>query len=137
MSRFTQSLIVSPLSDGQTWVLLKDFGYDVKEEGSGEVIDVPVGFKTDFASVPRIFWAILPRWGRYGNAAVIHDYCYWSQTYSRKVSDQIFLEAMGVLGVPVIQKTFCMELFAGLDGAPGAGIAEKKLKTRTLNSKKI
>jgi len=104
MSRFTQSLIVSPLSDGRTWVLLKDFGYDVKEEGSGEVIDVPVGFKTDFASVPRIFWAILPRWGRYGNAAVIHDYCYWDQTYSRKTSDRIFLEAMGVLGVPAIQK---------------------------------
>jgi len=104
MSRFTQSLIVSPLSDGRTWVLLKDFGYDVRVEGSGETIDVPVGFKTDFASVPRIFWAIFPRWGRYGNAAVIHDYCYWSQMYSRKTSDQIFREAMGVLGVPAIQR---------------------------------
>jgi hypothetical protein len=77
MSRFTEELLVSPLPDGRTWVIRRDFGYDVEEEGSGNTINVPIGFKTDFASVPRLLWSIIPRWGKYGNAAVIHDFLYW------------------------------------------------------------
>ena len=104
MSRFTEILIVSPLADGRTWYLRKEFGYDVGREGSGETISVPVGFLTDFASVPRPLWWLLPLWGRYGNAAVIHDYCYWEQHYTRKRTDMIFLEAMAVLKVGSITR---------------------------------
>jgi hypothetical protein len=100
MSRFTEVLMVSPLADGRTWVTRKDFGYDVGEEGSGDTINVPEGFMTDFASIPRPLWVILPKWGKYGNAAVIHDYCYWEQSRSRLEADRIFREAMGVLEVP-------------------------------------
>ena len=99
MSRFTNILLVSPMADGKRWIIRSDFGYDVGEEGSDESINVPVGFKTDFASIPRILWGVIPRWGRYGNAAVVHDYCYWSQTYTRKRSDEIFMEGMTVLKV--------------------------------------
>ena len=99
MSRFTDVLIVSPLADGRTWVTRREFGYDVGAEGSGNIVEVPVGFMTDFASVPRPLWIFLPKWGTYGNAAVIHDYCYWEQKRSRKESDLIFREAMGVLKV--------------------------------------
>lgn len=101
MSRFTKILVVSPLADGRSWVLREEFGYDVGEIGSGDTIDVPVGFITDFASVPRPLWWLFPRWGRYGNAAVIHDFCYWEQSRSRKRADEIFLEAMGVLKVRI------------------------------------
>ena len=52
MSRFTEILNVSPLPDGKNWVIMKDFGYYVGEEDSGNRIDVPIGFITDFASVP-------------------------------------------------------------------------------------
>ncbi len=99
MSAFTENLIVSPLPDGRTWVLRKQFSYDVGTEGSGETIKVPAGFITDFASVPRPFWWIFPKWGRYGNAAVIHDYLYWAQEeqYPKNRADEIFLEAMMVL----------------------------------------
>lgn len=79
MSVFTENLIVSPLPDGNTWVLRRKFSYDVGQEGSGETIAVPAGFITDFASVPRPLWAVFPKWGKYGNAAVIHDYLYWVQ----------------------------------------------------------
>ena len=99
MSRFTDALVVTPLADGKTWVILRDFGYDVGEEGSGDTIDVDVGFQTDFASIPRLFWVVLPRWGRYGNAAVIHDWLYWTQERGRGEADRIFLDAMGVLKV--------------------------------------
>ena len=99
MSRFTESLIVTPLADGKTWITLSDFGYEVGSEGSGDTIDVQIGFYTDFASIPRVLWIILPKWGKYGNAAVIHDWVYWDQSRSRREADDIFLEAMGVLDV--------------------------------------
>lgn len=101
MSIFTENLIVSPLPNGKTWVLRKRFSYDVGEEGSGETVKVPAGFITDFASVPRVLWTLVPKWGKYGNAAVIHDYLYWVQPeeYSKDRVDEIFLESMLVLGV--------------------------------------
>ncbi len=71
MSRFTRALVVSPLADGKTWVLVEPFAYDVGELGSGDTIEVRRGFMTDFASIPRLFWIALPKWGKYGNAAVI------------------------------------------------------------------
>ncbi len=100
MSRFTDALVVSPLADGKTWVVLEPFGYDVGEEDSGDSVEVAIGFTTDFASIPRIFWIVLPTWGKYGNAAVIHDWLYWAQNRSRRAADGIMFEAMGVLAVP-------------------------------------
>lgn len=99
MSKFTEILTVSPLADGRTWVTRKEFGYDVGAEGSGNSVEVPIGFMTDFASVPIIIWSFLPPWGKYGNAAVIHDYLYWEQNRTREESDKIFREAMVVLSV--------------------------------------
>ena len=43
MSRFTRALIVSPLADGRTWVLVEPFSYDVGELGSGDTIEVSRG----------------------------------------------------------------------------------------------
>jgi Protein of unknown function (DUF1353) len=57
-------------------------------------VGVPVGFVSDLASVPRIFWSVLPRQGRYGHAAIVHDYLYWAQERSREESDDIFKTAM-------------------------------------------
>jgi hypothetical protein len=104
VSRFTDILLVSPLADGTTWVIMRDFGYEVGTEGSGDVIDVAIGFQTDFATIPRPFWILLPKWGRYGNATVIHDWLYWTQTRPRAAADRILREAMGVLGVGALVK---------------------------------
>ena len=83
MSRFTEMVTVSPVPDGKTWAIVEPFGYEVGSKGSGETVDVPAGFQTDIASVPRPFWPWLPRWGRYGNAAILHDYCYWEQHHEQ------------------------------------------------------
>lgn len=105
MSLFTEALIVSPLADGKTWIVLKPFGYDRSTEGSGHRIQVEIGFMTDFASVPRPLWVFFPKWGTYGNAAVIHDWLYWVQSnISRAEADHIFFEAMTVLNVTSWQK---------------------------------
>lgn len=99
MSSFTSILLVSPLADGRTWVVMSEFGYDVGSLGSGDHVAVRIGFQTDFATIPRLFWVILPTWGKYGNAAVIHDWLYWTRERSRKASDDILLEGMEVLNV--------------------------------------
>lgn len=62
-------------------------------------IVVPAGFSTDFASVPRIFWSILPPWGPYAPAAIVHDYLYVTGIIPKKQADDIFLKIMKNLKV--------------------------------------
>jgi len=104
MSRFTDALLVSPLADGKTWVVMRPFGYEVGTEGSGDIVEVPIGFQTDFASIPRALWIFLPKWGTYGNATVIHDWLYCEQHRLRAEADAIFRQAMAVLGVRTVVK---------------------------------
>ncbi len=42
--------------------------------GKHEVFVVPAGFRTDLASVPRVFTWLIPRYGIYTLAAILHDY---------------------------------------------------------------
>ena len=68
-------LQVEILPDGRRARLLQPFRVRLRELGE-RVIEVPQGFETDFASVPRFFWRVVPPWGRYSPAAVVHDYLY-------------------------------------------------------------
>jgi hypothetical protein len=52
-------------------------------------VTVPVGFVTDFASIPRVFWSVLPPDGKYTHSAIVHDFLYWTQTGPREDADQI------------------------------------------------
>ena len=65
-------------------------------------LEVPAGYRTDFASVPRFFWRIFPPMGRYARAAVVHDYlCDVSpKVCDHKTAAAVFLEAMTFAGVP-------------------------------------
>jgi hypothetical protein len=65
-------------------------------------VEVPVGFVTDFASVPRPFWALIPPSGLYTQAAIAHDYMYWFQGdlgWKRDDADEVFGHFMADLGV--------------------------------------
>ncbi len=64
-------------------------------------LTVPKGFVTDLATVPRLFWQALPPSGRYGPAAIIHDWLYWQQATTREIADTIFLVVMEELDVTV------------------------------------
>src|ERR1700722_10368584 len=52
-------------------------------------VNVPAGFVSDLASIPRVFWSLLRPDGNYAYAAILHDYLYWTQTRSRPDSDMI------------------------------------------------
>jgi hypothetical protein len=60
--------------DGRTMRLLEPFRYFVSKK-IGTVCAV-AGFVTDFASVPRLFWILLPKCGIHNRAAVAHDWLY-------------------------------------------------------------
>jgi len=96
------------------WRVMDEFRYYIGEDAAGGWVAVPSGYLTDGASVPRLFWNIIPPWGAYGQAAVVHDIVceYLSVTrdgapvpVTRERCDKILLEAMTVIGVPWITRT--------------------------------
>lgn len=105
----------SGIMDKNLWVVTSPFVYRVRSGKKGYV-SIPTGYISDGASAPTITFAIVPPWGVYGQAAVLHDYlCEYGiinnldgsgVTYiNRKRADEIFLEAMEDLDVPYIQRT--------------------------------
>ncbi|EEM1818480.1 DUF1353 domain-containing protein [Salmonella enterica subsp. enterica] len=98
MSRFTTPAIMEMLGH-YNWRVYEPFEFYLSDDES-DVIEVPAGFITDLATVPRIFWMLLPPDGKYAKAAIIHDYLYDNALRSKKEADLIFLDGMTVLGVP-------------------------------------
>ena len=98
MSNFTKPLTVTKIG-ARLWKVERTFEYHVGSKDSVEIIEVPKGFTTDFATVPRFLWILFPPDGQYTQAAVLHDNLYSRKIYSRLKSDRIFREAMKVLGV--------------------------------------
>lgn len=73
------------------------------------------GFVTDFASVPRSLWNILPPLGKHNRAALLHDWLYDNRIGTRKIADQLFYNAMVSDGVPKI-KAYVMWLGVRIGG---------------------
>ena len=69
---------------------------------------IPKGYKTDFASIPRLLWPLLPPHGRMANAAIVHDFAYdnrlgedlFGETKARKTADVEFAIRCHADGVP-------------------------------------
>ena len=104
------SLLELEYLDGARWRIMAEFDYCLGKPDGPERVEIPSGFFTDFASIPRLFWNIFPPTGSYGKAAVVHDWLYQHQTVvrhqptsyrfvNRGEADRIFLEAMTVLSV--------------------------------------
>jgi hypothetical protein len=54
---------------------------------------VPAGFDSDYASVPRPLWAVIPP-HYYPHASILHDWLYSTQDYDRATCDAIYREAL-------------------------------------------
>lgn len=101
MSQFTTPLKIEYI-DEKTWRVLEPFEFHIGSYPSENIVEVPIDFITDFASIPRILWSIASPFGKYGKAAVVHDWFYRTPDcgYNRKEADKIFLEGMEILKVP-------------------------------------
>ena len=97
--QFLNELEISTLPDTENiWFLVSHLAYN--SSYLSETIDVPAGFVTDLASVPRVPIAY-QLWGnRAHREAVIHDFLYQTHMTSKSIADKIFLEAMKVRGKP-------------------------------------
>ena len=100
--KFLTHLLLTPLPDGRNWRVESPFAYAC---AGGQVhFTVPTGFRTDLASIPRLFWNILPPFGKYTEAAVLHDWLYRTHLVSRPQADALLLEAMTLCRVPAWQR---------------------------------
>lgn len=89
--------------DEKYWRVLAAFEY----QGKRERYTVPVGERTDFASVPRPLVWFIPAYGRYTKAAVLHDHlCRLSREgrFSRRDADGMFRQAMRTLNVALLRR---------------------------------
>jgi hypothetical protein len=101
--------------DDEHWKLLEDLVY----QGNQETFTVPAGFKTDFASVPRLFTWLIPRYGRYTRAAILHDFLCETAPVSRADADGLFRRIMRELDVPFLRRWTmwaAVRMGAGLQG---------------------
>lgn len=89
------------------WALIRDMEWD----GAGFRVIVPKGFITDLASIPRIFRAMFDRNGLSRRPAVLHDWLYCSQKYSRSTADWLFLQALKAEGVGLLTR---QAMYAGV-----------------------
>lgn len=67
------------------------------------IVVVPTGFETNFASIPRALWSLIPKRGKHDWAAVLHDAAYEGQLRTaegqrmhliKSLADRLFLEAL-------------------------------------------
>lgn len=102
MSKFLTALRVLRLEDTScdgrgTWQLLAPLAYE--SDLAGRDVIVPPGFKTDFASVPRVPVAFFLTGGLAHEAAVVHDWLYTTHLLERDLADGLLREAAAVCGV--------------------------------------
>lgn len=105
---FTPTVLM-PFADMDTYIVYQQISWTPPANAEGDlpqVVSVPKGFVTDLATIPPLFWWALPPQGRYGHAAILHDWLYWNQSTSRETADRVFDVVMDELGVaPAIRKT--------------------------------
>ena len=121
MSTFTRFSVIQQLQfdkvnslkyNKDLWKLIPGFRYYIGVENSNNYVDVPTGFITDGATIPRVLWWLLPPIGEYSQATTLHDYLCRvysvtvivngvevEKTITRKQIDKILDESLGVLEV--------------------------------------
>ena len=90
------------------WVVNAEFTC-VLDTAKDQYVIIPQGFLTDGASVPRMFWSFFPSWGKYGQAACVHDFlCEYLiisengriRRIERSECDYFFYTLMTEMGIP-------------------------------------
>tara|TARA_R110000744_G_scaffold90984_7_gene176603 strand:- start:385 stop:804 length:420 start_codon:yes stop_codon:yes gene_type:complete len=108
MSKFINHLDarIGKRMEGGKWTRVCILSKDLFYESSilGGTVTVPRAFISDGASVPRAFWSLYPPFGKYLEAAVVHDwFCVLGKKgespICSKTAARVFLEAMQVCGV--------------------------------------
>jgi hypothetical protein len=92
--------------DEKSWTLDEEVVY----QGKRDRFVIPAGTRTDFASVPRVFVWLVPPYGLFTAAAVLHDHLWSVRVPAGSIgpvdADGLFRRAMRELGVPFLVRWF-------------------------------
>ncbi|MFI6869658.1 DUF1353 domain-containing protein [Nocardia sp. NPDC050406] len=108
-------------ADARFWIVREPLVY----QGDTDRFVVPVGFRTDFASVPRAVVWLIPRYGVYTRAAILHDFLVRSNEVSRLDADGLFRRALREAGVSVPRRWMmwaAVRFASGLTGASAGDV---------------
>ncbi|MEM7776353.1 MAG: DUF1353 domain-containing protein [Pseudomonadota bacterium] len=87
-----------PFADQYWWISTVPMKWTPAADGSdganAVLTEVPENFVCDMASVPRFLWTLYPKTGRYGLAAIYHDWLCWDQARTRLEADDTFFAIM-------------------------------------------
>jgi len=87
-----------PFKGNKEWIVAEDQTWRIGTTST--LIVVPAGFVTDYASIPQALWSFgLSPHGKYSQAAIVHDYLYWTQECTREQADNLMAIAMMEEGV--------------------------------------
>jgi hypothetical protein len=91
--------ILNRAKDGREMVRLQEpLMWGVESPDGPTFVIVPEGFVSDFASMPWAVRQLLPSFGPWARAAVLHDYLYATQgqngRFTRRQADAMLREAM-------------------------------------------
>jgi hypothetical protein len=98
-------------ADGSNWMLQSPLIQEFGKDGAYLII-VPRGFVTDFASVPQplqMLRGVRTVADRYANAALVHDYLYWTQDCTREQADRIMELALKESGISFLERKLIFE----------------------------
>jgi hypothetical protein len=101
---FESSSVTVRRVDDRHWAVVEELVY----RGRWDRFVVPAGFLTDFATVPRVVVWLIPRFGRYTLAAILHDWLCTqglrSGVVTSREADGLFRRVMREQGVPVLRR---------------------------------
>jgi len=103
MSQFLNKLrveLVDDITDG-TWSVLEAFSY--QSDVAAQTFTVPVGFETDFCSVPRIPGVFDILGDRARRAGTVHDFLYTAHPVDRETADKVLKEMVLLCGVDEVE----------------------------------
>ncbi|MEU7145514.1 DUF1353 domain-containing protein [Nocardia sp. NPDC046473] len=114
-------LVVEEL-DAKFWRVVEPLVY----QGDSQEFVIPAGFRTDFASVPRALVWLVPRYGAYTRAAILHDFLRSSNAVEVADADGLFRRCLRELNVPYARRWMMwagVRLGSGLRGASFGDVA--------------
>ncbi len=93
------------------WVVLREFWVYWYRAGKPMVsFSVLKDFRTDLASIPRLFRSVVPQVGPNLQAAIVHDWCLTRRMFfsgvemTERLKHRLFLDGMASLSVPYIRR---------------------------------
>lgn len=134
MSRFLSSLQAELVDDSQDWWRLKS-PLVYQSTLAKQIITVPAGFETDFASVPRLPLAFWLTGNTARAAAAVHDYLYSTGQFKRAMADKVMLEAMAATAVPAWRRHsmyWMVRLFGGAHYTPAPANRQESPQSPTI-----